>query len=124
MYKIRSMCNQQNRKISKSMWEEVIKTIAYLSNRSPHYQLGKTSYEMIKGRKPDLSHLRIIRSTAWVHIPKKKGRKKLDDRSWQGILVSYENDNQYRIYDPRTGKIHIARDVKIDELNQVDIDSD
>jgi hypothetical protein len=71
---------------------------------------------MIKSKKPDLSHLRIIESTTWVHILKKK-IKKMNDRSWQSVLVSYENDNQYRIYDPRTDKIHIVRDVKIDESN-------
>ncbi len=81
MYKVRSMLNQQNRKIPRDMWGEIIKTVAYLSNRSSHYQLGKISYEMIKGVKSNLSHLRIIGSTAWVHIPKKKGRKKLNDRS-------------------------------------------
>ncbi len=29
--------------------------------------------------------------------------------------MGYENDNQYRIYDSRTGKIYIVRDIKIDE---------
>ncbi len=39
--------------------------------------------------------------------------------------MSYENDNQYRIYDSRTGKVYIVRDVKIDKktTNQVDSDS-
>jgi transposase InsO family protein len=62
MYKIRPMLNQT--KNSRRMWNEIIKTIAYLSNRSSHYQLNdKTPYEMIKSKKPDLSHLRIIEST-------------------------------------------------------------
>ncbi len=78
MYKIRSMLNQT--KIPRSMWGEIIKTAAYLSNRSPHYQLDKTSYEMIKEVKSNLSHLRVIESTTWVHISKEK-TKKLDDRS-------------------------------------------
>ncbi len=112
MYKIRSMLN--DRKISKEMWDEIIKTAAYLSNRSSHYQ-HKISYEMIKSKKSDLFHLRIIESTAWVHILKKK-IKKLDDRSWKSILVSYEDENQYRICDSRTDRIHIVRDVKFDEI--------
>ncbi len=71
MYKIRSMLNQT--KISRSMWEEIIKTIAYLSNRSSHYQLNdKISYEMIRSKKSNLSHLQIIESTTWVHISKEK----------------------------------------------------
>ncbi len=49
MYKIRSMLNQT--KISRDMWDEIIKTIAYLSNWSSYYQLNnKASYEMIKSK--------------------------------------------------------------------------
>jgi hypothetical protein len=62
MYKIRLMLN--DRKILKSMWEKIIKTITYFFNRSSHYQLNdKISYEIIKNKKSDLSHLRIIEST-------------------------------------------------------------
>jgi hypothetical protein len=102
------------KKISKEMWDEIIKTTTYLFNRSSYYQ-HKISYEMIKDKKSDLSHLRIIDSTTWVHILKKK-IKKLDDRFWKSILVNYESENQYRIYDSRIDKIHIVRDVKIDEM--------
>jgi hypothetical protein len=126
MYKVRFMLN--DRKILKSMWEKIIKTIAYLFNRSSHYQLNdKISYEIIKSKKFDLSHLRIIESTTWVHILKKK-IKKLDDRFWKNILVSYESENQYRICDLRIDKIHVVRNVKIDEMShirdQFDSDSD
>ncbi len=113
MYKIRLMLNDW--KIFRSMWEEIIKTIAYLSNRNFHYQHDKTSYEEIKSKKSDLSYLRIIESMTWIHILKKK-IKKLDDRFWKSILVDYESENQYRIYDFRTDKIHVVRDVKIDEM--------
>ena len=44
----------------------------------------------------------------------------MDERSWQGIFVGYEGKNQYRIYYPQTGKVHVARDVKIDEYNLYD----
>jgi flagellar basal body P-ring protein FlgI len=73
---------------------------------------------MIKDKKSDLSHLRIIESATWVHILKKK-IKKLDDRFWESILVSYESENQYRIYDSRTDKVHIVRDVEIDKMTHL-----
>ncbi len=40
--------------------------------------------------------------------------------------MSYENDDQYRIYDSRIDKVHIIRNVKIDEKtsNQNNDDSD
>ena len=66
--------------------------------------------------KPFLGHMRTVGARTWVHIPKEK-RKKLDDRSWQGIIVGYEGNNQYRIYDPLTGKVHVCRDITVDEGN-------
>jgi hypothetical protein len=60
MYKIWFILNE--RKIFKNLWDEIIKTTVYLSNRSSHYQ-HKISYEMIKSKKSDLSHLRIFEST-------------------------------------------------------------
>ena len=105
-------------KLPKSLWLEILKTVAYLKNRSPGID-GITPFEHLKGEKPNLRHLKIVGSRAWVHIPKEK-RRKLDERSWQGIFVGYEGKNQYRIYNPRTGKVHVARDVKIDEYNLYD----
>lgn len=58
--------------------------------------------------------MKVVGSRAWVHIPKKK-RVKHDVRSWQGIFIDYEGKNQYRVYNPRTGKVHITRDLFVDE---------
>lgn len=45
----------------------------------------------------------------------KKKRVKLDRRSWQGIFIGYEDKNQYRVYNPRTGKVYITRDIFLDK---------
>ena len=100
-------------KLPKSLWGEILRTVAYLKNRSPS-QKGVTPYERANGEKPNLKHLRVIGSRAWVHVPEKM-RKKLNDRAWQGIFVGYEGNSLYRIYHPLTGKIHKTRDVDIDE---------
>ena len=84
-----------------------------MKNRSPS-QKGVTPYERANREKPNLWHLRVIGSRAWVHVPEKQ-RKKLNDRAWQGIFVGYEGRNLYRIYHPLTRKIHKTRDVDIDE---------
>ncbi len=73
---------------------------------------------MIKNKKSNLSHLRIIESTTWIHISKKK-IKKLDDRFWKNIFVNYEDENQYRICESRTDKVNIVRNVKIDEMTHL-----
>ena len=95
-----------------------MKTAAYLKNRSPGVD-EITPYERVNGVKPFLGHLQIIGARTWVHIPKEK-QKKLDDRSWQGVLVGYERNNQYRVYDPLTEKVHICRDIAIDENSTYD----
>ncbi len=52
-------------------------------------------------------------------MPKEK-RKKLDDRSYQGIHVGYEGTNQYRVYDPQRGRVSVTRDLHFDEAHRYD----
>ena len=79
-------------KLLKSLWFEILNTVAYLKNRNLGSD-GITHFEKLRGDKPDLLHLRIVCSLAWVHIPK-KNRRKLDEQSWQGIFVGYERINR------------------------------
>ena len=105
-------------KLPKSLWGEILKTTAYPKN----WSLGVdevTFYERINNTKPFLGHLQIIEARTWVHMPKEK-RKKLDNWSWQETLIGYEKNNQYCIYDPLTGKVHICQDVTVDENNVYD----
>ncbi len=52
-------------------------------------------------------------------MPKEK-RKKLEDRSYQGIHVGYEGTNQYRVYDPQSGRVSVTRDLHFDEAHHYD----
>ncbi len=79
-------------KLTKSLWLEILKTVAYLKIWSPGID-GITPFEYLKGEKPNLRHLKIVVSRTWLHIPKEK-RRKLDEKSWQGIFVGYEGKNQ------------------------------
>lgn len=54
-----------------------------------------------------------------MHIPKEK-KQRLDKRFWQRIFVGYEDKNQYQIFNSQIKKLHVARDVKIDEYNFYD----
>ena len=101
-------------KLDKRLWMEIADTVVYLKNRSPTTAVATTPYELWHGTKPDLSHLRIIGSTAYVHIPKEK-RIKLDTNSHEGILVGYGGTNQYRVWDPFRNDTIVSRDVVFDE---------
>ena len=96
--------------LDKKLWMEIANTVVYLKNRSPTSAVPTTPYEMWYGSKPDLSHLRVIGSTAYIHIPKEK-RTKLDSHSRKGIMVGYGGTNQYRVWDLTKEDVVISRDV-------------
>ena len=82
-------------RLPKSLWGEILKTVAYLKNGSPS-QKGVNPYERENEEKPNLKHLRFIGARACVHVPEKL-KKKLNDGAWQGIFVGYKGRNLYRI---------------------------
>ena len=65
--------------LPKTLWDELIRTVVYLKNRSPDIN-GITPYELGHHIRPNLSHLKVVGFQAWVHILKEK-RVKLDVRS-------------------------------------------
>ena len=59
----------------------------------------KTPKELWSGQKPNISHLRVFRCLAWVHILKKK-RHKLEQKSKAMIFVGYEPGSKgYQFWD-------------------------
>src|SRR5438046_4765000 len=106
-------------KLDKRLWMEIADTVVYLKNHSPTTSLDrKTPYKAWYGRKPDLSHLRILGSTAYVHVPKEK-RTKLDTHSHKGILVGYGGTNQYKVWDLTRNDVVVSRDVVFIERKPV-----
>ena len=79
----------QGKGLSNGFWDEAIKTVVYLKNRSPTKFLGfKTPFEALYGFKPVVSHLRVFGSKYFSHIPK-VDRKKLDPKAMKCIFVGY-----------------------------------
>jgi hypothetical protein len=101
-------------KLPKQLWAELARAVAHLKNHSPTAALNnRTPYEGLYGKKPDVSHFVAIGTKAFVHTLKKK-TKKIDSRSYEGIMVGYGGGNQYRIWVPGINKIKIkvSRDVR------------
>ena len=74
-----------------------------------------TPHEKFFGKKPDLSHVRIFGSIAYVHIPDAT-RQKLDPKSEKCILVGYSLEQKgYKCYNPITRKARTSRDVVFDK---------
>ena len=112
MERVRSVISEG--KLDKRLWMELAMTVVYLKNRSPTTAVSTTPYEAWYGIRPDLSHLRILGSTAYVHIPKER-RTKLDIHSHKGILVGYGGTNQYRVWDFTRNDVVVSRDVRFNE---------
>lgn len=74
-----------------TLWDEMAKTVAYIRNRIPLKRLNYcTPYEAFTGNKPDIGHLRILGSIAYVLIDKQH-RNKLENKSRRMVLVANES---------------------------------
>jgi len=102
-------------RINKRYWLEIIKTTAYLKNRTLANTIEKkTSYEILIGKKPNIKNLRIYGSRVFVRFPEEKRKSKWDRKADLGILLGYENV-RYRVL--INNKVTIARHVDIVEEN-------
>ena len=103
--------------ISIGLWDLFLERVVYALNRLiSRSSGGVTPFEAVNGAPPNVSNLRALGCRAYMHVPKLPSRQKMNDRSWKGIFVGYNSENQWKIYDPRTKRIHLTRDVKFDEM--------
>ena len=98
------------------LWAEATSTANYVTNRSPTRANSRiTPYQHLKGNPPDLSHIRIYGSIAWVHV-NDETRTKLEPKSHKCIFVGYSTESKaYKCYDPATRKIVVSKDVRFEE---------
>ena len=102
--------------MSKGFWGEAIRTSVHVLNRSPRKGLDwKTPYEVLFGRIPDVSYLRVFGCRAWAHTPGDQ-KKKWDANSRPMIHVGYElGSKAYRLWNPVSRSIVISASVRFDE---------
>jgi transposase InsO family protein len=109
-------------------WAEAINTACYSINRLYlHWILKKTSYELLTGKKPNVSYFRVFGSKCFILV--KRGRKsKFASKAVEGFLLGYDsNTRAYRVFNKSTGLVEVSCDIVFDETNgsqveQVDLD--
>ena len=106
--------------LGQKFWAKVVETPCYLVNISPSSVLeDKMPHEVWTGKKPSLSHLRLFRCDAYVHVPKEK-RTKLDNKSKRCIFIGYKDGLKgYKIWNSETRKVVYSRDVVFREVKDV-----
>ncbi|KAD5802931.1 hypothetical protein E3N88_14291 [Mikania micrantha] len=96
-----------------NFWGEAVRHTIYVLNRTPTKALkNSTPFEALKGRKPNLKHLRVFGCVAYAKVPSNH-LTKLHDRSVKMVYLGVqEGSKACRLFDPMTKKICISRDVK------------
>jgi hypothetical protein len=115
-------------KTSDLFWAEVVNTACYTINRLfLHRILNKTSYELLTGKKPNISYFRVFGSKCFILV--KRGRKsKFAPKAVKGFLLGYDsNTRAYRVFNKSSGLVEVSCDIVLDETNgsqveRVDLD--
>ena len=115
---VRSMLSSS--KLPKSLWVEALKTAVYILNRVSTKAVLKTPFELFKGWKPSLRHIRVWGCPSEVRIYNPQ-EKKLDPRTISGYFIGYaEKSKGYRCYCPSNStRIVESRNAKFLENDSI-----
>jgi hypothetical protein len=104
--------------LPKSLSNELIRTAAYVLNRTPTEALSwKTPYEVVWKTKPKVHHMHPIGCQAYVLNRSLKRADKLESRALIGHLVGYDSTNIFRIWLPTRDEVIRTRDVIFEPAN-------
>ncbi|KAJ9542203.1 hypothetical protein OSB04_028709 [Centaurea solstitialis] len=93
-----------------SFWGHALETAAHILNRAPTKSVEKTPYELWKGKKPNISFLRIWGCEVYIKRPTSE---KLKPKSDKCFFVGYPRTTMgYYFYNPEENKVFVARNGK------------
>nr|GEX49970.1 retrovirus-related Pol polyprotein from transposon TNT 1-94 [Tanacetum cinerariifolium] len=100
------------------LWAKAIATSCYAHNCSIiHHHFEKTPYELINGKKLDISFLYVFRDLCYPKNDRKDIRK-LGEKGDIGFFIGYfANSCAYRVYNRRTKKFMETINMTFDELS-------
>ena len=107
-------CLLINANLPKSLWTYAVKASAYIRNRCFNRRLGKTAFEAMTHKKPNVSNMHTFGQTCFALID---NPKKLDPpRAEKGIFVGYDTGSPaYFIYFPNKETVKRVRCVNFHE---------
>ncbi|GJT61780.1 retrovirus-related pol polyprotein from transposon TNT 1-94 [Tanacetum coccineum] len=110
----RTMLNEQS--IPQKFWCNVVDTSTYILNRILIRPiLGKTPYEIFRGRKPSLEYFKVFGSKCFI-LNTKDYLTKFDPKSYEGVFLGYsQNSKAYIVLNKHTMKVEESLNVTFDE---------
>lgn len=86
--------------LPKSFWAEAVNTACYIINMCMIRSIiEKTPYQLLKGRKSNITHLRAFGSKYFVHNNGKKAIGKFDAKSDESVFLGYSaHSKTYKVF--------------------------
>jgi hypothetical protein len=97
-------------------WAEAINMVCHAINRFYlHQLLEKTPYELLVGRKPNISYFRVFGCKCFIY---KKILDKFESICDEGFFLGYaSNSKAYRVFNKTSGQVKETCDAEFDESN-------
>ena len=113
----RTMLNENS--LPKYFWADAVNTTCYVLNRVLIRPiLKKTPYELFKGRRPALSHLKVFGCKCFILNNGKESLGKFDAKVDEGVFLGYATQSHaYRVYNKRLMTVEESMHVVFDETN-------
>jgi len=110
------MLNEHN--VPKYFWVDAVSTACYVLNRMLIRPILKiTPYELFKGRKLNVAHLKIFGCTCFVLNNGKENLGKIDSKADEAIFLGYSlTSKAYRVFNQRTLNVEESMHVVFDEV--------
>ncbi|KAI1007401.1 Retrovirus-related Pol polyprotein from transposon TNT 1-94 [Podosphaera aphanis] len=113
-------CMLSHARLPFRFWDTAVLTACYLRNRLPSLKGSLTPFEVMNGRIPKVSHLKVFGCVCYALIDTNDPQRyKLGPNSRKGIFVGYcESTTQYQVYipsKPGTNKVIISSNVRFME---------
>jgi hypothetical protein len=105
-------------KTSDSFWAEAINTTCHAINRLYLHKLRhKIAYELLTGKKPNVSYFRVFGCKCFI-LNKRPKSSKFASKVNEGIFLGYaSNAHGYRVLNKTTGCVEVTCDLMFDESN-------
>ncbi|KAJ9545395.1 hypothetical protein OSB04_025102 [Centaurea solstitialis] len=102
--------------VPQQFWAEAVSTACYTQNRTLIIKrTGKTAYEMVEQRKPNIDFFRVFGCKCYV-LNDRDNLGKFDPKSDESIFIGYShNSKAYRVFNKRTRTILESSNVDFSE---------
>lgn len=91
-----------------NLWGHAVLHAAALLRLRPTLLNTQTPYELLSGRPPDVSHIRVFGCQVWIPVPDPK-RHTIGAHRQEGIYVGFDSPSIIRYLDPSTAALYKAR---------------